>query len=309
VSRGGAHAHALRLRHAIALGLLQGPTELLPVSSSAHTTLVPFLAGWSHDELDPTLRKSFEVALHAGTAAALLTRRPYPQGEPRPALSALVAAVAPPALAGYALGSRIERRLGTPSTIAAGLLGGSVALAGGELAARARGAGRHDSTEDDGIGAPARQTPVAAGERRADEAGLRDGLAVGIAQALALIPGVSRSGAALAAARARGFSRLDADRLSWQAGMLVLAGAALLQSLRLARSQPSARTMATLAAGGLSAFASTRWSVAMLTPGRRSRALIACAGYRGALAALVIRRLRMAAASNALPIPTKETLT
>jgi len=288
VSRGGTHAHALRLRHAIALGLLQGPAELLPVSSSAHTTLVPFLAGWSYAELDPTLRKSFEVALHAGTAAALVTRMPYAQGESRPALSALVAAVAPPALAGYALGSRIERRLGTPSTIAAGLLGGSLALAAAETAARSR-----------------------EGQQARDGArpSARDCLTVGIAQALALIPGVSRSGAALVAARARGFSRMDADRLSWQAGMPVLAGAALLQSLRLARSQPSARTTATLTAGALSAFASTRWSVAALTPERRSRTLVACAGYRGALAALVIRRLRMTAASNALPIPTKETLT
>ena len=288
MSREGTHAHTLRLRHAIALGLLQGPAELLPVSSSAHTTLVPFLAGWPYAELDPTLRKSFEVALHAGTAAALLTRRPHAHGEPRPALSALAAGVAPPALAGYALGSRIERRLGTPSTIAAGLLGGSVAMAGAEMAARS------------GDGQQARD-----GARP----GVRDGLAVGIAQALALFPGVSRSGAALAAARARGFSRMDADRLSWQAGMPVLAGAALLQSLRLARSQPSTRTTAALAAGAVSAFASTRWSVAMLTPERRSRTPVACAGYRVALAALVIRRLRMTAASNAVPIPKNKRLT
>ena len=66
----------LPLRHAVILGLLHGPTELLPISSSAHTTLLPWLAGWPYDELDPRLRKSFEVALHAGTAAALLVRPP-----------------------------------------------------------------------------------------------------------------------------------------------------------------------------------------------------------------------------------------
>ena len=59
------------LRHAVALGLLQGPTELLPVSSSAHTTLIPWLAGWPYAELDAELRKSFEVALHAGAGLAL----------------------------------------------------------------------------------------------------------------------------------------------------------------------------------------------------------------------------------------------
>ncbi|HST56282.1 MAG TPA: undecaprenyl-diphosphate phosphatase, partial [Solirubrobacteraceae bacterium] len=70
----------LPLRQAIALGLLQGPTELLPVSSSGHTTLIPWLAQWDYARLQPELRKSFEVALHAGAAAALLvdlSRREY----------------------------------------------------------------------------------------------------------------------------------------------------------------------------------------------------------------------------------------
>ncbi|HWB69836.1 MAG TPA: undecaprenyl-diphosphate phosphatase, partial [Solirubrobacterales bacterium] len=59
-------------RRAVALGLVQGPTELLPVSSSAHIVLVPWLAGWGWERIDPEVRKSFEVALHAGAAAALL---------------------------------------------------------------------------------------------------------------------------------------------------------------------------------------------------------------------------------------------
>ena len=63
---------ALPLRHAVALGALHGPAELLPISSSGHVTLVPWLAGWPYPELDPELRKAFEIALHAGTAAALL---------------------------------------------------------------------------------------------------------------------------------------------------------------------------------------------------------------------------------------------
>jgi len=61
----------LSLSQALALGLLQGPTELLPISSSAHTALVPWLAGWPYAELDPALRKSFEVALHVGAGVAL----------------------------------------------------------------------------------------------------------------------------------------------------------------------------------------------------------------------------------------------
>ena len=65
-------AGRLTLAQAAALGTLQGPAELLPVSSSGHLVLVPALLGWRYGELDAELRKSFEVALHAGTAAALL---------------------------------------------------------------------------------------------------------------------------------------------------------------------------------------------------------------------------------------------
>src|SRR5437588_5951599 len=97
---------ALPLRHAVLLGLLQGPTELLPVSSSAHTVLVPLLARWPYAELDARLRKSFEVSLHAGAALALAI---HARGELRRALAsmdaraatALVLSCAPPAGAGY----------------------------------------------------------------------------------------------------------------------------------------------------------------------------------------------------------------
>src|SRR5262249_61419129 len=63
-------APALRLGHAVALGLAQGPAELLPISSSAHTNLIPMLAGWAYPA-DAELRKSFEVALHAGAGLGL----------------------------------------------------------------------------------------------------------------------------------------------------------------------------------------------------------------------------------------------
>src|SRR5262249_61506043 len=66
-------------------GAVQGPTELLPVSSSAHLTLIPWLAGWDWDDQDPELRKSFEIALHAGAAAALLVgQRRVDHGGPAP---------------------------------------------------------------------------------------------------------------------------------------------------------------------------------------------------------------------------------
>src|SRR5688572_29272986 len=69
---GSARLTAIPAHRAAALGLVQGPAELLPVSSSAHLNLIPWLAGWDWDRLDPEVRKSFEVVLHAGAAAALL---------------------------------------------------------------------------------------------------------------------------------------------------------------------------------------------------------------------------------------------
>src|SRR5665213_2226160 len=62
----------LTVGQATALGALHGPAELLPISSSGHVALIPWLLGWDYERLDAELRKSFEVALHAGTATALL---------------------------------------------------------------------------------------------------------------------------------------------------------------------------------------------------------------------------------------------
>jgi undecaprenyl-diphosphatase len=257
----------------VALGLLHGPTELLPLSSSGHTTLVPWLAGWPYGELQPELRKSFEVALHAGTAAALIARPPWqgpswsPHGHEAAArLGFGLVAVAPPALAGYALGTDIERHLGRPATIAAALLAGS-----GAMIATGR---RADGT------------------RRAASAGARDGLALGVAQSLALVPGLSRSAITLAAGRARGFSRADSDRLSWEVGLPVIGGAALLKGTRLARAGVARELRGPLAAGAASAFLSALLSARLLTPERRIALLPACIAYRTALALLAIRRMR-----------------
>ncbi len=328
-----ASVRALQLRHAVVLGLLHGPTELLPISSSAHTTLVPWLAGWPYDQLDPRLRKSFEVALHAGTAAALLLRPPS-GGTPRnrdtatttdsehlarTRLGFLIAALAPPALVGYMLGGQIERRLGTPAKIAYGLLAGSAAMGGAEVykkwhAPRARGGHRH--FEDNNLQAqraapdpsghnatgPVEQTTATGtserkvGSRPALSANARDGLALGLAQALALIPGVSRSGATLATARARGFSRQEADQLSWTVGLPVIAGATMLQGTRLAHRRARADmppgTALPLAVGGASAFLSTLASSKALNPRRRAQLLPVCIAYRVVLAAYVIRHMR-----------------
>jgi undecaprenyl-diphosphatase len=229
-------------REALALGLLQGPAELLPVSSSGHAAAIPWLLGWEVAGWDGGRRKELAVALHAGSAAALLLVLP---GAPlRPGL--LAAAVLPPAVAGFALERRIEERLGTPATLAAGLLGGGLALVTAD---------RCDGARDDG------------------DADARDGLALGLAQAAALVPGVSRGGATLAAARARGFGRAAASRLSWEVALPVLAGATALKASRAASAWR----------GGRSAHPTSRCGAC--GPATRELALCALAAFASTLAA------------------------
>ncbi|MFI4985748.1 MAG: undecaprenyl-diphosphate phosphatase [Solirubrobacterales bacterium] len=262
---------ALSLRHAVALGLAQGPTELLPVSSSGHTTLIPFLAGWPYAELDGEVRKSFEVALHAGAGLALAIdmRRELTDatlGLDRRRASVIALSLAPPAVVGYALRPFIERRLGGPRSIAAALAGGAIAMA----LADAGSAGRNRNQLD---------------------AGPRDGLALGLAQAVALIPGVSRNGATLAAARARGFSRRDAQTLSWHAALPVILGAGVVEAARVARRGPPRGTRGALLAGGTSAFLSTLACARLLRrPEHAERPLLPYSLYRLLLAGVVLRR-------------------
>jgi undecaprenyl-diphosphatase len=265
---------ALPLRHAVALGLLQGPTELLPISSSAHTTLLAWLAGWPYARLDDSLRKSFEVALHAGAGVALAIHlrgellRDAAQLDPRRAC-VIALSLAPPAIAGYALGPTIERALGEPGSIALGLAAGGAAMAVADRCAVERG--REDATA-------------------------RDGLALGIAQAVALIPGISRNGAALTAARARGFEPAVAQRLSWHAGLPVILGASVLKGARARGGRVPRAQRAVLAAGGAGAFLSTLVSARLLRRQlREGQALWPYSLYRCLLAALVLARLRRAA--------------
>jgi undecaprenyl-diphosphatase len=263
-------SNGLPVRDAIALGLLHGPTELLPISSSGHTELVPWLLDWPYTRLDPELRKAFEVAVHGGTAAALVVALRDEVGEAlhdldsrRVALIAL--SFAPPAAAALVFERQIERRLGTPGTIAAGLLVGSAAMAVADQAPR---------------------------RRRREEANAIDGLWLGIAQACALVPGVSRNGATLVAARLRGFERDDANVLSRHAALPVIAGAVALKGRRLWKRGLPPKTGTAFAAGAGAAFASTLASAWIIKHLERDRSLLPYAAYRSALAAVVLKRLR-----------------
>src|SRR6476660_4056174 len=108
----------------VALGLLQGPDELLPISSSAHVELVPWLLGWQHTALPGDARKEVEVALHAGTALALVAG-----GEGRARHWLGLVALGPPAVAAMTLERASEERLGGPGSVALGLAAGGLAMA------------------------------------------------------------------------------------------------------------------------------------------------------------------------------------
>jgi undecaprenyl-diphosphatase len=254
---------------AIVLGAIQGPTELLPVSSSAHLTLIPWLAGWENENRDPELRKSFEVALHAGAAGALLVGQRRVIAEELRSFDGRRAAVLalsflPPALCGLALERPIERRLGGPLATALGLLAGAAAMVAAD---------RQPQFRDRGDATPL------------------DGLALGLAQTAALAPGISRNGATLTAARWRGFTREHANMLSRTVALPVIVGAAALKGARLRRRRIPDGERRAFAAGTATSFASTLGSQALIKLVERDSALWPYAAYRAGLAATVLARL------------------
>lgn len=255
---------------AVALGVIQGPTELLPVSSSAHIVLIPWLAGWDWAEVDPEVRKSLEVALHAGAAAALLIgQRELIASEMRSfdlrRAAVLGLSFLPAAIVGYLFERPIERRLGGPRTTAYGLIAGASAMLAADRSPQVRGRG---------------------------EARPADGLALGIAQATALAPGVSRNGATLAAARWRGFSREQANILSRTVALPIIVGASLLKGVRLARRGVAPELRRSLAIGVGASFVSTLASQRLIKQVERDRALWPYSAYRTALAVVVLGRLK-----------------
>jgi undecaprenyl-diphosphatase len=195
--------------------------------------------------------KEAQVAFHAGAALVL---RPWPS------VTFAALSTAPPSIAGLAFERVVEQRLGTPAAIAAGLVAGSAAL----LAASQR-----------------------TGTRKAREATAADALALGAAQACALWPGVSRSGATLAAARWRGFSAQASWELSRASAAPVLVAACVLKGVRLAQRRPGRVELGSLAVAAAASAASTAVSL-RAAPVWERVPLPVWSAYRTALAAAVV---------------------
>jgi undecaprenyl-diphosphatase len=209
--------------HAIVLGLVQGLSEFLPISSSGHLLLVPWLFGW--DDFDsPDVEKAFDVALHLGTVVAavfyfrkdlvvyvreglrLVFRRERPTTPEGRLAWLLVLSTVPAAAVGAVLESWIDEKLGKPVIIAISLIVFGLALAWAD-----------------------RST----GQRKVEVYGVRDAVLVGAAQALALNPGTSRSGITMTAARRLGFDRDAAARLSFLMMIPVTSGAIVFKMTKL----------------------------------------------------------------------------
>ena len=230
---------------------------------------MPALLGWRYGELDAELRKSFEVALHAGTALALLIGLRHEVIEVireldgrrlgRHALEML-----PPAVAALAFERPIEERLGLPRKVAGAQLVAGAALAVADLS-------------------PAR--------RAREDAGPADGLAIGLSQATALAPGVSRNGATLTAARLLQFERPAANRLSRHAALPIIVAATGLKGYRLARRGLPAGMAVAFAAGLGAAFGSTLASSRLVPRMDAARSYAPFAAYRVALGAASLCRL------------------
>lgn len=196
---------------AILLGIVQGLTEFLPVSSSGHLQILPYLFG-----LDPG-PLAFDVAVHVGTLAAVvayfwsdlwgLAVGSLGRGGPERTRAArrevllLVVASIPAALIGFLLANSFEDRFGDPRVAAVMLFVTAALLLGAErLYARRQATGTTTPTR-------------------------RDAIAMGFAQALAILPGISRSGATIATGMATGLTRAAAARFSFLMSVPVILGA------------------------------------------------------------------------------------
>lgn len=194
---------------ALVLGIVQGLTEFLPVSSTAHLIIIPWVFSWSG--LADTL--TFDVALHAGTLVALLICfwRDWVEiifRKPR-FLLMIVAASFPAGVAGVLLNDLVETRLRSPLIIVCTLVVFGIAML---VAERSRK------------------------DREFGQITFSDAMLIGLAQAVALIPGVSRSGITISAGLLLGINRESSARFSFLLSTPAMAGATLLHLLKVLKS-------------------------------------------------------------------------
>jgi undecaprenyl-diphosphatase len=264
------------LAAAILMGIVQGLTEFLPVSSSGHLILVPELLGIR----DPFIRSlEFSVILHIGTLVALLLYfrsdwlRLVPAffaslrdrslgGDPDRRLAALLAVATVPALILGFLLNDLENVIREPGLVAVMLVVGGAVL---WLAERS-----------------------GSRQRMALDLSFAQTLAIGGAQAIALIPGISRSGISISAGLFAGLKREEAARFSFLMATPITAAAAAYEVLKVVRGEGVAIQAGPMAAGLVASFLFGVLAIAVLLRFLRTRSTDIFVVYRVILAAFVL---------------------
>ena len=259
---------------ALLLGILQGLTEFLPISSSAHLILLPWFFQWNHPLLDSL---PFDVALHAGTLLAVLwyfwrdwlaliggffrflARRNAQDFQERLILYILLATI-PAGIVGILLEKTIESTFRNPALITLPLILVSFLMIYAERRARL-------SLPLEGLT-------------------LKDAMVIGIAQAVALLPGVSRSGITITTGLFQGYQREAATRFSFLLSTPAIGGATLLQVRHLLSAGPDDWSL--IAIGFISSAVVGYLAIAFLMRYLRVHTLNLFVGYRLILAAAVI---------------------
>jgi len=209
------------------LGLVNGTTELLPISSSLHIGVVSNLFGWHFNRLDPNYRKSFEVATHGGSIVGLLIgfSDEVAKELARPKSSSLqfvLLSSLPAVVIGYCFEEWIEERLATPNCKDASTAIGALLLGCSTLMPQSRSRG---------------------------ETTVKDSLTIGLLQSCALAPGFSRSGTAFAATRLLKFKQRDGYELARLSGVIPTVGAVCLKGLKVVKNKQTRAWSRSLIAG------------------------------------------------------------
>jgi undecaprenyl-diphosphatase len=266
-----------QLLQALIMGVVQGLTEFLPISSSGHHIIIPALLGWD----DPFIESlAFSVVLHGGTLVALLVyfrddwRRLVPAGlaalrdrsfrdDPDRRLAwLLVASTVPAAIVALLLNDFIEDNVRQVGLVALMLvIGGAVLWLADRWGPRTHTI--HRLT-------------------------FRGALGIGAAQALALIPGISRSGISMSAGLFAGLDRADAARYSFLMATPITAMAVVYESYKLVAGEAGAVEVWPLAVGVVASFLSGILAIAILLRYVRTRSFTVFVTYRVALAAVVV---------------------
>ena len=263
----------MTLWQAILLGILQGATEFLPVSSSGHLVIVPHLLGWP----DPGL--ALDTILHLGTLvailiyfwsdlwrlarAALTSLRTWQLDDPNARLAwAIVVATVPGAILGVLLQDVFEQLFGMPKAAAGFLLVTAALLMLSEYLAK-------------------RELPITA-------MSWWHALWIGLAQALAIVPGLSRSGSTIAAGLFLGYRREDATRFSFLLSVPIVLGGGLYQVYKLLNAGMSVVQFQIFGAGFLAAGITGYLAIAGLLVLVRRRSLWPFALYCATFGVLVL---------------------